>query len=537
MEKTKVAIVGFGTVGTGVARILLDHGDRTARHAGRTLWLEKVVDPDLKRTRNVELPAGLLTDDLSAITDDPEIKVVAQLIGGLEPERTIMLKLLESGKDICTANKALLAEHGPELFDRARRLGRTIAFEASVAGGIPIISAIGQSLTANQITSIRGILNGTSNFITTQMEEEGTDYRTAVAQAQKLGYAEANPAMDVDGSDAAHKLAILAQLAFGARVRWQDIPRAGIDQLSTSDMQYAKELGYRIKLIAVGDLTSDGLQLHVSPTLVRLGRPLAEVRGAYNAVRVVGDAVGRVFFQGLGAGQMPTASAVVADMIDTAVGRAAITFRTLGLWSRREDAPTVTICPPPKFLGRSYLRFTVKDHPGVISDICGVLGRHAISISSVIQHEAPDGDNKNIVPLVLMTHTALKGRWRRRLRKSISWAAFAQECADESPRLKRTERPCEIRHHYPRRVCRRAAGIARRKDPAAGGPPPGDGCGGRRGRDWPVQQRTVLLAARFGRGQFEPVWVRSEPLLHGAGAPGGRCPGNRTGGGGLGHSL
>lgn len=405
MEKTRVGIVGLGTVGTGVARLLLDHGDRTARHAGRTPWLEKVVDQDLRPRPDVDLPSGLLTDDLSAITEDPEIKVVAQLIGGLEPARTIMLKLLESGKDICTANKALLAEHGPELFERARELGRSIAFEAAVAGGIPIIGAIGQSLTANQILSIRGILNGTSNFITTQMEEQGADYATAVAEAQRLGYAEADPSTDVNGSDAAHKLAILAQLAFGARVRWQDIPRVGIDTLSTADMGYAQELGYRIKLIAVADVTKDGLELHVSPTLVRMGRPLAEVREAYNAVRVKGDAVGRVFFQGLGAGQMPTASAVVADMIDTVLGRAAITFRTLGLWSRRDDTMSVDICPPGKVTGRFYFRFTVEDHPGVIADIAGVLGRHKISIASVIQHEAPRGNDQHIVPLVIMTHT------------------------------------------------------------------------------------------------------------------------------------
>lgn len=409
MEKTKVGIVGLGTVGTGVAKILLDQGDRTARHAGRTLWLEKVVDTDLTRPRDVDLPEGILSDDLAEITDDHEIKVVAQLIGGLEPARTIMLRLLESGKDICTANKALLAEHGPELFDRARELGRSIAFEAAVAGGIPIISAIGQSLTANQILSIRGILNGTSNFITTQMEEQGTDYATAVVEAQRLGYAEADPTMDVDGSDAAHKLAILAQLAFGARVGWQDIPRVGIDTLELADMRYARELGYRIKLIAVADQAAEGLDLHVSPTLVRVGRPLAEVRGAYNAVRVVGDAVGRVFFQGLGAGQMATASAVAADMIDTAVGRAGITFKTLGLWSRREDAPSVEVCPPERGSGRFYMRFMVEDHPGVIADIAGVLGRHNISIASVIQHEAQDGSDASIVPLVLMTHTTLEG--------------------------------------------------------------------------------------------------------------------------------
>jgi homoserine dehydrogenase len=241
------------------------------------------------------------------------------------------------------------------------------------------------------------------------MEEQGTDYATAVSEAQRLGFAEADPTMDVDGSDAAHKLAILAQLAFGARVSWQDIPRVGIDTLEIADMRYAGELGYRIKLIAVADLTHEGLELHVSPTLVRVGRPLAEVRGAYNAVRVVGDAVGRVFFQGLGAGQMPTASAVAADMIDTAVGRAGITFGTLGLWSRREDALSVDVCPSGRVTGRFYTRFMVEDHPGVIADIAGVLGRQDISIASVIQHEATEGGDASIVPLVLMTHTTREG--------------------------------------------------------------------------------------------------------------------------------
>jgi homoserine dehydrogenase len=202
MEKTKVAIVGLGTIGTGVARLLLDHGDRTARHAGRTLWLEEIVDRDVSRARDVDLPAGILSSDLARITKNPEIKVVAKLTGGLEPARTIMLELLRSGKDVVTANKALLAEHGAELFDAARELGRSIAFEASVAGGIPIIANISQCLSANQILSLRGILNGTSNFIVTKMEE-GMDYAAAVAAAQRLGFAEANPAMDVDGTDAA----------------------------------------------------------------------------------------------------------------------------------------------------------------------------------------------------------------------------------------------------------------------------------------------------------------------------------------------
>lgn len=407
MDKTKVAIVGFGTVGTGVARLLLDHGDRTARHAGRTLWLEAVVDVDVTRPRDVELPQGLLTDDLTRITGNPEIEVVAHVVGGVEPARTIMLQLLESGKNVVTSNKALLAEHGPELFDRARELGRSIAFEAAVAGGIPIIANISQCLSANQVTSLRGILNGTSNFIVSQMEEHGTPYAKAVKEAQRRGYAEFDPTLDVDGTDAAQKLAILAHLAFGVRIHWSQIPRVGIDKLHTADLRYAKELGYRIKLLAVAQLAEEGLELHVSPTLVRVGRPLAEVREAYNAISVVGDAVGKLFYHGLGAGQMPTASAVVADMIDTAVGRTSITFKTLELWSNRESR--VTMRDFSKLPSRYYMRFTVEDRPGVLAQITGVLGQHNISIASVIQHEHdPEGD-ADTVPLVIMTHAAAEG--------------------------------------------------------------------------------------------------------------------------------
>jgi homoserine dehydrogenase len=353
----------------------------------------------------------MLTADLSKVLDDPEITAVVQVVGGLEPDRTIMLKILESGKDVITANKAVLAEHGPELFERARQLGRTIAFEAAVAGGIPIIAAIGQCLTANQIQSIHAILNGTSNFILTQMEDQGSDYADALAEAQQLGYAEANPAMDVNGSDAAQKLAILAHLAFGARVHWRDIPRTGIDRVDVADMRYAKELGYSIKLLAVAELVPEGLELHVSPTLVRHRSPLAQVRGAYNAVRVIGDAVGRVFFHGLGAGQMPTASACVADLIDTILGRAAITFRTLGLWSNGREAP-VTVRDPAMVPGRYYLRFNVDDRPGVMAEIAGILARCGISIASVIQHETEE-EAEGVVPLVFMTHTATEGGMRQ----------------------------------------------------------------------------------------------------------------------------
>ncbi|NMC20314.1 MAG: homoserine dehydrogenase, partial [Thermogutta sp.] len=410
MQSVKVGILGFGTIGSGTARLLLDHRERIRRRAGCSLELARIVDKDLARPRNVAVPRELLSDDVDALIRDPDIRIVAELIGGLEPARTLVAALLENGKDVVTANKALLAEHGPELFELARRHGRSIAFEAAVAGGIPIIAAIAQSLTANEIGSIHAILNGTSNFILTEMEEKGEEYSAALAEAQRLGYAEANPAMDVNGSDAAQKLAILARLAFCSQVSWRDIPRVGIETVQAADMRYARELGYSIKLLAVAERTGQGLQLHVSPTLVRRGTPLAEVRGPFNAVRVVGDAVGRVFFHGLGAGQMPTASAVTADIIDTAVGRAAITFRNLRLWERDGDAPVLQ--DAQSIAGRFYLRFHVQDRPGVLAEIAGILGKNQISIASVIQHEAEEGDG-GAVPLVIMTHEAREGAMSR----------------------------------------------------------------------------------------------------------------------------
>lgn len=413
MEKTNVAIVGLGTVGSGVARLLLDHGDRTARHAGRTLWLKKAVVRDLAKRRDVDLPDGVLTDSIQEVIDDPEIEVVAQLIGGLEPARTVMLQLMEAGKDIVTANKALLAEHGPELFTRAQQLGRSIAFEAAVAGGIPIVANISQCLSANQIRSLEGILNGTSNFIVSQMDEYGTEYEAVVAEAQRRGYAEADPSMDVDGTDAAQKLAILSHLAFGATADWTEIPKVGIDGLDPDDLRYAKELGYRIKLLAVANLAEDGLELSVAPTLVRIGTPLAEVRDAFNAIRVAGDAVGPVFYHGLGAGQMPTASAVVADMIDTAVGRTKITFRTLRYFSN-DQPPRVLLRDAETLTGRYYLRLPAANHPGTLAAIGNVLSECGISIASVIQHESSDGDRQlDPVPLVIMTHEATEGAARK----------------------------------------------------------------------------------------------------------------------------
>jgi len=407
MQQTKIAIIGLGTVGSGVARILCEHADRITSRAGQPVVLTRATVRDLTKTRDIQLPDGMLSDNIDDVVNDPDIEVVVQLVGGIEPARSIMLRLLESGKDVVTANKALLAEHGPELFERARELNRSIAFEAAVAGGIPIITNISQCLSANQITSLRGILNGTSNFIVSRMEEEGAEYLDAVEEAKRLGFAEADPTMDVDGTDAAQKLAILAHLAFGADVDWKDIPRCGIDNLQRDDLTYAGELGYHIKLLAIAQLNGGGLELHVSPTLVKAGRPLAEVRGAYNAISVVGDAVGRAFFHGLGAGQMPTASAVVADVIDMVTGRTQITFRTLQFWSR--DQSSVALCDHTQVSGRYYLRLSVDDCPGVLGQITSVLGGNGVSIASVIQHESSEQNGQNVVPLVIMTHSVPDG--------------------------------------------------------------------------------------------------------------------------------
>lgn len=417
-KRSNVAIIGLGTVGAGVAKLLIDHGDRTARHAGKTIWLSKAVVRDLKKPRDVELPDGILTDSIDEVLEDPEIDIIIQLMGGLSPAREVMLRAMESGKDMVTANKALLAEHGAELFTRARQLGRSIAFEAAVAGGVPIIANISQCLSANQITSLEGILNGTSNFIVSQMDEKGAGYDETVRLAQQLGYAEADPSMDVDGTDAAQKLAILAHLAFGATIDWRDIPRQGIDRLAPEDLQYARRLGYRIKLLATARLIDDELELSVAPTLIRGDNPMAAVRDAYNAIRVVGDAVGPVFYHGLGAGQMPTASAVVADVIDTAVGRTPITFQTLEYFSS-EHPPRAAQRDVETLRGRHYLRLTVANHPGTLAAIAGVLAKHHLSISSVIQPE-PGGDGSagssggdsgtpDVVPLVIMTHEASEG--------------------------------------------------------------------------------------------------------------------------------
>jgi len=407
METVKVALFGLGTIGTGVAKILHHHRVRISQATGKKVELVKICDRDLTTRRDIELPPGLMTDDAESLYNDSSISVGIELIGGLEPARTIVLRLLQSGKNVITANKALLAQHGTELFDVARKCGRTIAFEAAVCGGIPILNALSTALQANTLQSINAIVNGTSNYILSQMESGKVSYQDAVVQAQKLGYAEANPAMDVDGTDAVQKLTILAQLGFGAVVDWKTVSRIGIESVDALDFRYAKELGYRIKLLAVAAQSEEGLELHVSPTLVKVDNPLSRVKDAFNAVRIVGDSVGSIFFQGLGAGQLPTASAVVGDLIDTVLGRTVITFNALNLWGN--SRPAIPIKSPQEFFGESYLRLNVVDQPGVMHEISGILGTRGISIASMIQHESAHKNCGEPAVLFLTTHGARDG--------------------------------------------------------------------------------------------------------------------------------
>lgn len=405
-----VALLGLGNVGTGVARLLLHQSERLARRAGRPLTLRHVVVRDLHKPRELTLPPGLLTDDFHAVIHDPQVHVAVELMGGLHPARDVVLALLEAGKDVVTANKALLCEHGTELFERARTLGRTIAFEAAVAGGIPIIAAVGQAMSANQITGMQAILNGTSNYILSEMLHRQQSYAAALRQAQELGYAEADPSLDVNGTDAAQKLCLLARLAFGAAIPVREFHVSGIDRLEQADIKYATDLGYTIKLLATARLVHQQLQMSVRPTLIRQDQPLAQIHGPFNAILLEGDVVGTVWYSGRGAGQMPTASAVTADIIDLAIGRAQLTFPRLDLWG---TARAPRLLPEDAVTSRFYLRLLVEDRPHVMADLTHILGQHRISLASVIQPEAPEVDTEGptpLVPLIIMTHRTTAGQ-------------------------------------------------------------------------------------------------------------------------------
>jgi homoserine dehydrogenase len=416
MERVAVGLLGLGTVGSGVARLLVEQSARIERRSGHKIELKWALVRDADRPRSGHLPAQRIVTDARRILDDPDVSVIVEVMGGIQPTLEILLEALARGKDVVTANKALLADHGPELFAQARHYHRSVAFEASVGGGIPIVQAIGVGLAANQVQSIAAIVNGTCNFILTSMTRDGLPYAQALARAQELGYAEADPTFDVDGTDTAHKLAVLAQLAFGASVTTRDIPRQGIDRLQPADIAYATELGYAVKLLALAKLSSAGLELRVAPTLVRRDTPLADVAGPYNAVRVVGDVVGDTLFFGRGAGSLPTASAIVADLMDMIIGRAALTFKALNLWSGTQSAPRLVANDQVR--SRYYLRYTIADRPGVIAAIATVLGRHGISIASLIQHDpGDDSPPDSPVPLVMMTHLAVEAHLVAALRE------------------------------------------------------------------------------------------------------------------------
>ena len=407
----RIGLVGLGTIGTGVAKILLQQNERISRAACRKIELACVCDKDLARQRDLNLPAGLLTDDVSKIADDPSIDMVVELVGGTGFAKTLVLSMLEKGKNVVTANKALIANFGSEIFSTAKKHGKTVAFEAAVCGGIPILGAIETTLQANRIQSIHAIVNGTCNYILTQMEEKGAGYAESVQNAQKLGYAEADPTLDVDGSDAAQKLAILTQLGYRLNVDWHQISKQGIQEVDAIDIQFAKELGYKIRLLAVAkyfeatDTTPPEVELSVAPTLITEGSSLAEVRNAFNAVDIHGDVVGPIFFHGYGAGEMPTASSVVGDIIDTVLGRTAITFSALDYWS--ENREICRLKDADEIIGKTYLRLTVEDRPGVLHEISGVLGRFHISIAAVIQHDPRQ--SKDTIPLIITTHDAREG--------------------------------------------------------------------------------------------------------------------------------
>ncbi len=405
-----VGLVGFGTIGTGVAKILLENADQLRAKTGITIILKRVCDVDITTPRDVSVPRGVLTTSLDDVLGDPEIEVVIELVGGTTVAKDIILGAIAAGKSVVTANKALLAEAGREIYQAAHARGVPIAFEASVAGGIPVIAAIRDGLIANNIESIVGIVNGTCNYILSRMAAEGTSYDEALAEARRLGYAEADPSLDVGGGDSAHKLAILAALGFAADFGFGDIYVEGIANTEPQDIAYAKELGYTLKLLAIGKRFGDELELRVHPTLLPAEHPLAAVHDVFNAVCITGSAVGETMFYGRGAGQMPTASAVVADLVDILLGKAKHTFELLRLFPGRTES--LRVRPIGEIDSRYYLRFAALDRPGVMAKIAGEFGRHDISIASVMQKER---HATRAVPLIILTHHAREANLRRAL--------------------------------------------------------------------------------------------------------------------------
>ena len=402
----RVGLIGFGTVGTGVVKILQENAELITKRVGVPVSLVRIADLDVTTNRGVAVPQEILTTNVQEILTDPSMDIVVELIGGHEPAKGFILQALQSKKCVVTANKALLADHGEEIFEAAFKAGIHVGFEASVGGGIPIIRSLTEGLAANRILSITGIMNGTSNYILTRMTNEHRDFSEILQEAKREGYAEADPTLDVDGVDAAHKLAIMVNLAYGTPVPMAAIFTEGISHISTVDIEFARELGFTIKLLGIAKSQQSTIEARVHPALVPAGSPIAQVNGVYNAIHLIGDAVGDIVLYGKGAGSLPTASAVVGDIIDLARNLIAGVASRVPVTSFQWEARTpMTIKPMADIESRYYLRCMVKDQPGVLSKISGFLGQRGISISSVLQKGRKEGQT---VPLVILTHRSLE---------------------------------------------------------------------------------------------------------------------------------
>ncbi len=406
----RVGLIGLGTVGSGVVHILRRHAKRLQHEVGRPIELKGAAVRDLSKPREPEVPSHLLTDDALALARRSDIDIVVEVMGGVDEAKAYALEALQQGKRLVTANKAIIALKGQELFDAAQKNGVGIYFEASVAGGIPIIKALRESLAANRIESVYGILNGTCNYILTQMSNNGQPYETALKKAQELGYAEADPTFDVDGHDTAHKIAILSSLAYGYRVDAQHVQFEGIRGIQPQDLECAREMGYTVKLLGISRRLDDGVSVQAHPTMIPETSVLANVQDAYNAVAVVGDAVGPALFLGLGAGKLPTASAVVADLLDAARDLAANAPAEIPLCWRGDvppsaDSETEAQKALKSACSRRYIRLEAEDRPGVLAEIAAALGRHGVSIAAVSQKESTPM-SEGTVPLILLTHLA-----------------------------------------------------------------------------------------------------------------------------------
>ena len=405
MKAINVGLLGIGTVGGGTFTVLKRNAEEIARRAGRPINIVVVADKNLELARKVTGGDCRLTDDAFAVVSDPAVDIVVELIGGYGVAKELVLKAIENGKHVVTANKALLATHGNEIFAAAHKKGVMVAFEAAVAGGIPIIKALREGLTANRIEWIAGIINGTTNFILSEMRDKGLPFATVLAEAQRLGYAEADPTFDVEGIDAAHKLTIMSALAFGSPMHFDQAYIEGISKLEAVDIKYAAQLGYRIKLLGITKRTENGIELRVHPTLITAKRLLANVEGAMNAVLVKGDAVGATLYYGKGAGAEPTASSVIADLVDvTRMHTSDPEHRVPHLAFRPESVVDLPILPMAEVRTSYYLRLRVEDKPGVLADITRILADQQISIDAMNQREPEEGEDQT--DIVMLTHLA-----------------------------------------------------------------------------------------------------------------------------------